>query len=79
MEQDKPMTMINADHGSILPKGASALIVDEAGGLSFYLPNDDPDIDMAPMVQLLAAVLIKSKDPNWVSEMIASFEEVNWN
>ncbi|MEJ6404839.1 hypothetical protein [Yoonia sp. 2307UL14-13] len=79
MEQNKSMTPINADHGSILPEGASALIVDEAGGLSFYMPTDDPDSDMAPMAQFPAAVLIKSKDSSWVDEMIASFEEINWN
>lgn len=64
------MTDISSDHGSVLPPDAAALVVDTSGGLSFLLP-DYPDAAEVPrMVQLLAAVLLRSKDEEWVEEML---------
>ncbi len=72
------MHSITTDHGSILPLGSSALVLDKTGKLSFYMPNEVSDADISPMVQLLAAVLIRSEDPDWVAEMISSLEAADW-
>ncbi|MEP2679681.1 hypothetical protein [Tateyamaria sp.] len=68
------MTRITADHGTVIPDGTSALIVDQTGKLNFYLARGSNDGELPTMVQLLAAVLIRSKDPNWVAEMISKFD-----
>ena len=67
------MTDFYADHGSVLPNGVSALVVDRTGKLNLYLSNGPEDEDMQPMVQLLAAVLLRSEDPDWIAEMLAPF------
>ncbi|MGN6551140.1 MAG: hypothetical protein ACTHJ3_14780 [Pararhizobium sp.] len=64
------MTDISSDHGSVLPSEASALVVDASGNISFLLP-DYPDAAEVPrMVQLLAAVLLRSQDEEWVEQML---------
>lgn len=72
------MQSITADHGSLLPLGSSALVVDQTGKLSFHMPNESSDMDISPMVQLLVAVLIRSEDQDWVAEMIESLEAADW-
>ena len=72
------MQSITADHGSLLPLESSALVVDQTGKLSFHMPNEPGDVDISPMVQLLAAVFIRSEDQDWVAEMIDSLEATDW-
>ncbi len=69
------MFEINADHGTVLPKSASALVVDGEGKLSLLIPEEPGDQEICVMAQLLAAVAIKSLDPEWVDEMLATFED----
>ena len=71
------MMLANTDHGTILPTGASALVVDEKGELSFFMADGSEDDDLPRMVRLLAAVLIQSRDPDWVDEMIAAFDNLD--
>ena len=68
------MTEIDADYGTVLPDGSTALVVDRDGQLSFLMPNGSDDQDVPKMAQLLPAVLLQSRDPEWVEEMIAAFE-----
>ena len=68
------MTDITADHGTILPAGATALVVTREGELSFLLPKDDDDQEVPRLVQLLAAVAARSADPEWIEEMLASIQ-----
>lgn len=52
------------------PASASALVATKEGGLELALANGDDGDDIAPNVRLLCAVLIRSKNSEWVSEMI---------
>lgn len=65
---------VNADHGTVLPAGASALVVNQSGELSFYMADGAEDEDLSRMVRLLAAVLVQSEDADWVDEMIATLD-----
>lgn len=73
------MTDISTDHGTILPPGSSALVVSAEGELSFYLPDNPPDAPVPRLVQLLAAVLMRSEDKDWVEEMLGIFEDQSRN
>lgn len=71
------MTPASTDHGSILPSDASALVVSADGELSFMLADYPEDQALPRMVQLLAAVVLRSTDADWVDEMIAIFDEIS--
>ncbi|MDR5651382.1 hypothetical protein [Ruixingdingia sedimenti] len=73
------MTDVSADHGTVLPPGSSALVVSAEGELSFYLPENPPDAPVPRLVQLLAAVLMRSEDEEWVEEMLCLFEDQSRN
>jgi len=65
------MADISSDHGSILPPDATALVVDASGDISFLLPDYPVSTEVPRMVQLLAAVLLRSRDEEWIEEMLA--------
>ena len=67
-------TTANTDHGTVLPSGASALVVDEKGELAFMLAEYADDEHVPVMVQLLAAVAIRSDDEEWVAETLKVLE-----
>lgn len=67
------MIDISTDQGSVLPPDAAALVVDAAGELSFLIPDYPEDAKVPTMVQLLAAVLIRARDEEWVEEMLSDF------
>lgn len=69
------MDSISTDHGSILPPNASALIVSADGELAFMLADYPEDMPLPCMVQLLAAVILRSTDEDWVEEMLTIFDE----
>jgi len=69
------MTDLSTDHGTVLPPGSSALVVSAEDELSFYLPENPPDAPVPRLVQLLAAVLMRSEDEEWVEEMLCLFED----
>lgn len=71
------MTPASTDHGSILPSDASALVVSADGELSFMLANYPEDQALPRMVRLLAAVVLRSTDADWVDEMVAIFDETS--
>jgi hypothetical protein len=73
------MTDVSTDHGTVLPSGSSALVVSAEGELSFYLPDNPPDTPVPRLVQLLAAVLMRSEDEDWVEEMLGIFEDQSRN
>lgn len=56
------MIDVSANHGTFLPPCSSALVVSAEGELSFYLPDNPPDTPVPRLVQLLVAVLMRSKD-----------------
>lgn len=66
---------VSTDHGSVLPPEASALVVAADGELSFMLADYPADQPMPRMVQLLAAVALRSTYEDWVEEMLAIFDE----
>lgn len=67
------MIDISTDQGSVLPPDAAALVVDAAGERSFLIPDYPEDAKVPTMVQLLAAVLIRARDEEWVEEMLFDF------
>ena len=73
------MTDVSANHGTFLPPGSSALVVSAEGELSFYLPDNPPDTPVPRLVQFLVAVLMRSKDEDWVEEMLGTFEDHSRN
>ncbi len=73
------MTDVSTDHGTILPPGSSALVVSAEGELSFYLPDNQADSPVSRLTQLLAAVLMRSEDEEWVDEMLRVFEDHDRN
>lgn len=73
------MTDVSTDYGTVLPSGSSALVVSAEGELSFYLPENSPDAPVSRLVQLLAAVLMRSEDEDWVEEMLGIFEDQSRN
>lgn len=73
------MTDIHSDLGSVLPAGASALVVTREGELEFLLADTDSDAPVPRNVQLLVAVLLRSDDPDWVEDMISTLDERSAN
>lgn len=71
------MAFAISDNGTVLPAGASALVVDQNGKLSFYMPDVAEDEELPRMVRLLAAVLIQSEDIAWVDDMISTFDNLD--
>jgi hypothetical protein len=69
------MTNTSTDYGSVLPPDAAALVVDASGDISFLLPDYPAAAEVPRMVQLLAAVLLRSKDVEWVEEMLGALAD----
>ncbi|MEO4000282.1 hypothetical protein [Mesorhizobium sp. CAU 1732] len=65
----------STDHGTVLPPDSSALVVDGDGSLSLLLAEYADDADVPIMVQLLAAVALRSDDDEWVAETLAILDE----
>jgi hypothetical protein len=70
---------IETDHGTVLPAGSSALVVDENGELNFFMTEGWENEEVPMMVQLLAAVLIRSEDDKWVAETVATLDDLDPN
>jgi hypothetical protein len=71
------MIPASTDHGSILPSDATALVVSADGELSFMLAKYPEGEALPRMVQLLAAVVLRSTDADWVDGMIAIFDDAS--
>ena len=56
---------------TILPSNASDLIATPDGGLELALAHSADEADFALSFQLLCAVLLRSKDPEWTRKMIS--------
>jgi hypothetical protein len=61
----------------VLKPTEAALVVDEDGELRMLMPGYAEDQDVPLMVLLLSAVLVRSRDPEWIEEMLAMFKEVD--
>lgn len=62
---------------TIIPADASALIATAAGDLEFIMAHGSEDAEIQANVQLLCAVLLRSRDPAWVNEMATWLETQN--
>ena len=62
----------HSDHGTVLKQSESALVVDDEGEVHLLLACDDDD-DLPRMTVLLASVLSKISDDEWVEELIEEF------
>ena len=69
------LNIVSADHGTVLPAGSSALVVDEDGRLSLMLANYSEERSLPTMALLLAAVAIRSDDEDWVEETLAVLDQ----
>lgn len=65
----------SSDHGTVLPAGSSALVVDADGVMSLLLADYPDDAEIPLLVQVLAAVAIHSTDEDWIAEVLAIFDE----
>ncbi|MEL7338230.1 MAG: hypothetical protein AAFN70_18715, partial [Planctomycetota bacterium] len=65
------MTKSTSQTETILPADASALVATADGELEFVLANGPGDMEVQQNVQLLVAVMLRSKDPDWLGEMMA--------
>ena len=59
------------EDGTLVEADEAALIVGEDGELRLILPDYEDDNDIPPGALLLAAVLVRSDDEDWVYEMSA--------
>ena len=59
------------EDGTLIEANEAALIVGEDGELRLVLPDYEDDNDIPPGALLLAAVLVRSEDDDWVNEMSA--------
>lgn len=64
----------NSESETVLPADASALVATAAGGLEFVMANGSGDAEVQPNVQLLFAIMLQSKGPEWVGEMMTWLE-----
>lgn len=69
------MTGTEVQSKTVLPADASALVATADGGLEFVIANGPGDIEVQQNVQLLVAVMLRSKDRNWVCEMMSWLEK----
>ncbi len=72
--ESKPMTDEPEKVETILPADASVLVATAAGELEFVMANGPTDAQMQPNVLLLSAVMLRSRAPEWVAEMMAWLE-----
>jgi hypothetical protein len=73
------MTEASSEHGTVLPRGSSALIVSDHGELSMFLADLGDDAPVPRLVQLLVAVLLRSTDEEWVEDMLADLDDRRQN
>lgn len=69
------MTGTELQSGTVLPADASALVATADGELELVLANDPADMEVQQNVQLLVAVMLRSEDCRWVSEMMSWLEK----
>ncbi len=68
------MATTNAEETIIGPNEA-ALVAEENGELRLILPDYDDDEDVPPMVLLLAAIIVKLKDQDWLDNTMAALDD----
>jgi hypothetical protein len=61
---------MHSDHGTVVKPNQAAIVFDEAEGFQFLMPDYGDDEQVPPGVMLLAAILLKTSDPEWVRAMI---------
>ncbi len=64
------MTYRPAHGETMLPADATALVATAAGEFELVIANGPDDAVVQPNVQLLVAVLLRSKDSAWAGEML---------
>ena len=66
-------TEAHSDHGTVLKPRQAAIVFDEEDGFRFLMPEYGEDEQVPEGTMLLAAVLIKSSDKEWVAAMLEEF------
>lgn len=69
------MTSTKALSETVLPADASALVATSDGGLELVMANGPGDMEVQKNVELLVAVMLRSKDRKWVCEMMSWLEK----
>ena len=59
------------EEGTLVRANEAALVVDEDGELRLILPDYEDDNDIPQGALLLAAVLVRAEDEEWINEMSA--------
>ncbi|WP_395675517.1 hypothetical protein [Inquilinus sp.] len=68
-----PKTEAHSDHGTVLKPRQAAIVFDEEDGFRFIMPGYGEDEQLPEGVMLLAAVLLKASDEEWVASMLEEF------
>ena len=63
------------DQETIIGPNEAALVAEENGELRLILPDYDDDEDVPPMVLLLAAIIVKLKDQDWLDNTMAALDD----
>ncbi len=63
------------DQETIIGPNEAALVAEESGELRLILPEYDDDEDVPPMVLLLAAIIVKLKDQDWLDDTMAALDD----
>ena len=63
------------DQETIIGPNQAALVAEENGELRLILPDYDDDEDVPPMVLLLAAIIVKLKDQDWLDNTMAALDD----
>ena len=63
------------DQETIIGPNEAALVAEENGELRLILPDYDDDEDVPPMVLLLAAIIVKLQDQDWLDNTMAALDD----
>ena len=66
-------TEAHSDHGTVLKPRQAAIVFDEEDGFRFVMPAYGEDEQLPEGVMLLAAVLLRLSDEDWVAAMLEEF------
>ncbi|MGL4968194.1 MAG: hypothetical protein ACRC67_43670 [Inquilinus sp.] len=63
----------HSDHGTVVKQRQAAIVFDEDDGFRFLMPEYGDGEQLPEGVLLLAAVLLKLDDEEWVAAMLEEF------
>lgn len=65
------MQHAHSDHGTVLNSDEAALVIEADGSAKLHIPQYKDDEEVPRLVLLLAAVMTKVEDDEWVDEILS--------